>query len=116
MQFVSHVVLILHSQPRGHTQLNQPGGMYGSIILSALFYADDLVLISSTFKVGTNKLLAIVSAFCRDIKTGLCASKSLILLNSGHGSWPYQLETIHEVLPVAKCLWVNIRVQGCTVL
>ena len=59
------------------------GGCMRSVILSVLFFADDLALISSTPKVGMNKLLAIISEFCQDMMMGLCASKTYMLLSGG---------------------------------
>ena len=74
-------------------------------IISTLFFADDLVLISSTPKTGMNMLQGIVAKFCRDMRM---ASKTFILFNAlNEVSWSYELETIEETL-VAKYLGVDI--------
>ena len=52
------------------------GVRMGSSIISALFFADNLVLISNTPKTGMNKLLGIVAEFCRDMRMELSTSKT----------------------------------------
>ena len=77
-------------------------------IISTLFFADDLVLISSTPKTGMNMLQGIVAKFCRDMRMELSTSKTFILSNAlNEVSWSYELETIEETL-VAKYLGVGI--------
>ena len=89
--------------------LSKFGIRMGSSIISALFFVDDLVLISSTPKTGMNKLLGIVAEFCRDMKT-------FILSNAlNEVIWSYELETIEETF-VAKYLGVDIQIRGRTVL
>ena len=57
-------------------------------VLTALFFADDLLLLSRSLKRGMNRLLRIVSQFCSDMKMKLSSSKTYILTNTGYvGSW-----------------------------
>ena len=82
----------------------------GGMILTALFFADDLLLLSRTPKHGMNSLLRVVSQFCKDMKMILSTSKTYILTNSrNQGSWKVEEDTIEEIL-VAKYLGVSIQV------
>ena len=88
------------------------GVKLGNVILTALFFADDLLLLSRTPKQGMNKLLRIVTQFCNDMKMKLSTSKTYILTNSrNQGSWKVEGETIEEIL-IAKYLGVNVQVRG----
>jgi len=59
-----------------------------SKLITALFFADDLLLLSRSLKRGMNRLLRIVSQFCSDMKMKLSSSKTYILTNTGYvGSW-----------------------------
>jgi len=81
-------------------------------LITALFFADDLVLISGTPKTGMIKLLKLVNNFCKDNKMSLATSKTYIISNASYNiSWPINEETIEEVL-VAKYLGVNIQLRG----
>ena len=81
-------------------------------VLTALFFADDLLLLSRTPKHRMNSLLRIVSQFCKDMKMTLSTSKTYILTNSrNQGSWKVEEETIEEIL-IAKYLGVSIQVRG----
>ena len=83
------------------------GVKLGNVILTALFFADDLLLLSRTPKQGMNKLLRIVTQFCNDMKMKLSTSKTYILTNSrNQGSWKVEGETIEEILGV------NVQVRG----
>ena len=96
--------------------LSKLGIRMGSSIISALFFAEDLVLIFSTPKTVMNKLLGIVAEFYRDMKLELSTSKTFILSNAlNEVSWSYELETIEETL-MAKFLGVDIQFRGRTVL
>ena len=53
-----------------------------NVMLTALFFADDLLLLSKTPKRGMNKLLRIVSRFCMDMHMKLETSKTYILTNA----------------------------------
>ena len=84
----------------------------GAELITALFFADDLVLISGTPKTGMIKLLKLVNNFCEDNKMSLATSKTYIISNASYNiSWPINEETIEEVL-VAKYLGVNIQLRG----
>ncbi len=81
-------------------------------MITALFFADDLVLISGTPRTGMIKLLKLVNNFCKDNKLSLATSKTYIISNASYNiSWPINEERIEEVL-VAKYLGVNIQVRG----
>ena len=58
------------------------GVKLGNVMLTALFFADDLLLLSRTPKSGMNKLLRIVSRFCMDMHMKLATSKTYILTNA----------------------------------
>ena len=84
----------------------------GAELITALFFADDLVLISGTPKTGMIKLLKLVDNFCKDNKMSLATSKTFIISNASYNiCWPINDETIEEVL-VAKYLGVNIQLRG----
>ena len=84
----------------------------GAELITALFFADDLVLISGTPKSGMIKLLRLVDTFCKDNSMSLATSKTFIILNATYNvHWPINEDTIEEVL-VAKYLGVNIQLRG----
>ena len=71
----------------------------GTEVITALFFADDLVLISGTPKTGMNKLLKIGSKFCNDMKMELATTKTYILSNAKYNvSWKIENDTIEEIL------------------
>ena len=85
---------------------------FGHTTLTALFFADDLLLLSSTPKGGMNKLLNIVTEFCNDMRMKLSVTKTYILTNAQYNvSWTVEDETIEEIL-IAKYLGVNIQLRG----
>ena len=74
----------------------------GHTTLTALFFADDLLLLLSTPKGGVNKLLNIVTEFCNDMWMKLSVTKTYILTNAQYNvSWTVEDETIEEIL-IAK--------------
>ena len=84
----------------------------GTEVITALFFADDLVLISGTPKTGMNKLLKIVSKFCNDMKMELATTKTYILSNANYNvSWKIENDTIEEIL-IAKYLGIHVQVRG----
>ena len=84
----------------------------GTEVITALFFADDLVLISGTPKTGMNKLLKIVSNFCNDMKMELATTKTYILSNANYNvSWKIENDTIEEIL-IAKYLGIHVQVRG----
>ena len=88
----------------------------GHTTLTALFFADDLLLLLSTPKGGVNKLLNIVTEFCNDIRMKLSVTKTYILTNAQYNvSWTVKDETIEEIL-IAKYLGVNIQLRGRSII
>ena len=66
---LSPMLLALYISGLGEAlHLSRLGIRMGSSIITALFFADDLVLFSSTPKAGMNKLLQIVLEFCQDMR------------------------------------------------
>ena len=55
---------------------------FGHTTLMALFFADNLLLLSSTPEGGMNKLLNIVTEFCNDMRMKLSVTKPYILTNA----------------------------------
>ena len=53
----------------------------GSEILTGIFFADDLVLISKTSYQGMTRLLKMVDSFCRDMRLEVAVSKTYLLTN-----------------------------------
>ena len=83
-------------------------------VLTSLFFADDLVLISKTSVRGMNTLLKIVDKFCKDMDMSLSVSKTFMLTTGDKGrSWRIgkSEEYLEETL-TAKYLGINIRVRG----
>ena len=84
----------------------------GDVIITALFFADDLVLIASNPKRGMDKLLKIVTTFCRDMKMKLLVPKTYILTNAQRDvSWEVEEATFEEIL-AAKYLGVTVQIRG----
>ena len=90
------------------------GIQLGSVILTGIFFADDLVLISKTSFRGMNRLLGTVNAFCKDMRMTLSVSKTFVL-TTGPRARTWKIgdsgETLQETL-VAKYLGVNIQLRG----
>ena len=85
-------------------------------MVTALFFADDLVLISGTPKTGMNKLLKVVCNFCTDMKMTLATSKTYIISNATYDiNWSVNSETIEEIL-VAKYLGVKMQLRGRNII
>ena len=88
------------------------GYQLGGVVLTALFFADDLVLIAGSPKWAMDRLLEIVAQFCKDMHMKLAVSKTFILTNSPSVvDWSVEDETIEEVL-AAKYLGVNLQIRG----
>ena len=84
----------------------------GRQYVSALFFADDLVLVSRSRRTGMESLIDIVVNFCKDMKMKLSPTKTFIITNKSTGQpWMVDDQALEEVL-VAKYLGVNIQVQG----
>ena len=92
------------------------GVKIGDKLVMALFFADDLVLISGTPRFGMNKLLRVVCMFCSDMKMTLATSKTYIISNATYDvNWSVNSETIEEIL-VAKYLGVKIQLRGRNII
>ena len=50
--------------------------------MTALFFADDLLLFSRTPKMGMHRLLRTSAGFCKDLHMKLSAAKTYILSNA----------------------------------
>ena len=92
------------------------GFRIGDLVLTAFFFADDLVLIAGSPKRAMDELLDIVAQFCKDMYMGLAVSKTFILTNAQNPvDWSVDDETIEEVL-AAKYLGVNMQIRGRNVV
>jgi hypothetical protein len=99
-----------------HLHASRLGIEMGTEIITALFFADDLVLISKTPKVGMDKLIKIVSEFCEDMRMTLSPTKTNIITNAPYEiAWKIADDTIEEIL-VAKYLGVKIQIRGRTII
>ena len=95
---------------------SQLGIELGEEIITALFFADDLVLISRTPKLGMDKLIKAVMDFGEDMRMSLSPTKTYILSNASYDvSWSLGEDTIEEIL-VAKYLGVKIQIRGRTII
>ena len=92
------------------------GVRIGDEVVTALFFAYDLVLISGTPKTGMNKLLRVVCSFCNDMRMTLAISKTYIISNATYDiNWAVNSETIEEIL-VAKYLGVKLQLRGRNII
>ena len=82
--------------------------------MTALFFEDDLVLISRTRIRGINKLLRAVNKFCQDMNMKLAVDKTVIL-TAGDNSCTWKVDDDSPDLIatlVAKYLGVSLSVKG----
>ena len=104
--YVSGLGKILHSSKEGVS--------FSGVVVSALLFADDLVLISRTRIRGMNKLLRTVHRFCTNMRMRLAVEKTVIL-SSGPvgGRWVVSGdEPSLEASLVAKYLGVDLSIKG----
>ena len=59
---------------------------FDGVIISALFFADDLVLISRTLKRGLERMLRVVNRFCLGMHLKLAVNKTLIISGGANSS------------------------------
>ena len=52
---------------------------FDGVVISALFFADDLVLISQTKKCGLEQMLRVVGRFCEGMQIKLAVLKTVII-------------------------------------
>ena len=83
-------------------------------VISALFFADDLVLISRTKVRGMEHMLGEESRFCHGVHMKLSIEKTIILFNGMQGqAWKVEPGTPDlEASLVGKYLGVGIQVKG----
>ena len=104
--YLSGLGKVLHAMKEG---INFEG-----VIISALMFADDLVLISRTRIRGMNRLLRAVHKFCQDMHMKLSVDKT-VMLSTGTGNTSWKIsdsEPILESALVAKYLGVEVGVKG----
>ena len=104
--YVSGLGKVLHSMKEGIH--------FSGMTISALFFADDLVLISRTKRRGMNRLLRAVQKYCTEMDMKLAVEKTVILsYGSNQNSWRVSDSGPDlEAALVAKYLGVDICVQG----
>jgi len=104
--YVSGLGKVLHSM--------KEGVHFSGMTISALFFADDLVLISRTKRRGMNRLLRAVQKYCTEMDMKLAVEKTVILsYGSNQNSWRVSDSGPDiEAALVAKYLGVDISVQG----
>ena len=108
--YVSGLGKVLHSSKEGVN--------FSGVVVSALLFAYDLVLISWTRIRGMNKLLRTVHRFCADMRMKLAVDKTVIL-SSGPvgGRWVVSGdEPSLEASLVAKYLGVDLSIKGCNLV
>ena len=93
-------------------QNNNRGVQLGTEIITALFFAENLVLVSSTPMVGMNRLLSICAEFCKDMHMTLSIPKTYILSNAAYDVSSNIDDAMMEEVLVASYLGGNIRVLG----
>ena len=90
----------------------------GGVVLTRMFFADDLILISRTPCQGMNTLLGVVDKYCKETRMSLSVAKTFVLSTGKAGrSWNIGQtgDTLQESM-LAKYLGVNIQLRGkCTV-
>ena len=94
------------------------GVHFNGVWITALFFADDLVLLSRTKRRGMSRLLKAVNKFCIDMDMKLAVEKTVILAyGTSQNIWKVsdQDPDIDEAL-VAKYLGIEISLQGCNLI
>ena len=83
---MSRLLFALYVAPLGARLHGMKEGIkMGAETISALFFADDLVLISKTPKRGMERLLRTVDSYCKDFYMKLSVSKTFIFSNGVQG-------------------------------
>ena len=97
---------VLHTMKEGVT--------FEGVVVSALFFADDLVLISRTKRRGMERMLRAVNRFCEAMKMTLSVEKTVILTaGTQDATW-----TVSDSAPdleatiSSKYLGIDIQVKG----
>ena len=104
--YISGLGKILHAMKEGVNFDDQ--------VLSALFFADDLVLISRTKRRGMERMLRACNRFCQGMDMKLAVEKTVILTKGPTGtSWKVSdNDPILEAVLVGKYLGIDIQVKG----
>ena len=104
--YISGLGKVLHSM--------KEGVVFDGVVVFALFFADDLVLISRTRIRGMNNLLKAVDRFCKDMNMGLAVDNTVVLTaGSRESTWKVDDEGPElEVSLVAKYLGASFSVKG----
>jgi len=104
--YISGLGRVLHSM--------KEGVQFNGVFISALFFADDLVLISRTKRRGMDRLLRRVHKFCTDMDMKLAVEKTVILAHgTNQTSWRVSdTDPDIEAAMVAKYLGIEISLQG----
>ena len=105
--YISGLGRILHSL--------QEGIDFDGVVISALFFADDLVLISRTKKRGLERMLRVVGRFCEGMQMRLAVSKTVIISGAAPDSrWSAGGDegSTLEAAYMGKYLGVEIQVKG----
>ena len=104
--YLSGLGRVLHSMKEGVN--------FSGVVVSALLFADDLVLISRTRIRGMNKLLRTVHKFCTDMRMKLLVEKTVILSSGPVGCrWVVSGdEPSLEASLIAKYLGVDLSIRG----
>ena len=87
--FLSPLLFALYIAGLGvKLQLSKLGIPLGKEMLTGLFFADDLILISKTAQRGMGQLLVMVDMFCKDTNMTLSMSKTFMLTTGARNqSW-----------------------------
>ena len=98
----------------GKLHAMKEGINFNGQVISALFFADDLVLISGTKVRGMERMLREVSRFCHGVYMKLSVEKTIILSNGTQGqAWKIEPGTPDlESNLVGKYLGVELQVKG----
>ena len=104
--YISGLGKVLHSLKEGVG--------FNGVVVTALFFADDLVLISRTKVRGMNKLLKVVNKFCQDMNMKLAVDKTVILSAGANNTvWKVDNDSPDLVASlVAKYLGVSLSIKG----
>ena len=90
------------------------GMVFNGVVVTALFFVDDLVLISRTRIRGMNKLLRAVNKFCQDMNMKLAVDKTVILTAGDNSStWKVDDDSPDLIASLlVKYLGVSLSVKG----
>ena len=94
------------------------GVHFDNCVISALFFADDLILISRTRLKGMERMFKVVQRFCSAMSMKLAVSKTVILSNGpAQTAWTVDDdEPGLEAVLVGKYLGIDLQVKGRNLL